>query len=460
MTPRLALRILLGLMVGLCVLGLWRVVIGLGVAVPTDYNEGWNAYHSAAAMAGHALYPPREAYLVNNYPPISFYIVGAVGLLTGDYILAGRIVSLVALGFIALAMTGLSRVFGATRIAAGFPALLFVSGLLLFSDYVGMDDPQMLAQAFGMAGAWLLFGAPRTTRNLALVALLFVISFFVKHNVVALPVACFLWLLLEERKNARTFAAVGIGFGLIGLLLFRLTYGVSLLSVVATARLYSFAQLFEALDVWLRWFAIPLLGLGVLVYTGWRRSEIRFYAFYAVIAIALGIGFLGGAGVDVNAMFEADIALCLGAAFLISANYRGFLAAAAYSVPLLFFAATNSEWRDIYLRLHPFAEGAPMAAKDIAFMKAQKGPALCEMLSFCYWSGKPPAVDFFNIGQQFDTGARSDLALSAEIDAKRFAVIQFDPDSDYSLGENAHNAMARAYRIHHSDDFGTFYVPK
>jgi len=462
MTPRLALRILALSLGALCAVGLWRVLAGLGVQVPLDPNEGWNAYHTAAAMRGAALYPPHDAYLVNNYPPLSFYIVGLVGRLMGDFIFAGRVVSLAAVAFIAVAMTAITRSFGVPRSAALFPALLFVCGLAFFSDYVGMDDPQLLAQAFGLAGAWVLLAAPRTTRTLVLSAGLFVISFFVKHNVVALPMACALWLFLQDHKSALRFAAFGIGLGLIGLVLFRLVYGVSLFSVVATARLYSFEQLFAALEAWLRWFALALAGLGLLIYIDWRRSDVQFCALYSGIAIALGIVFLGGAGVDVNAMFEADVALALTAGVLIARlpGYRGVLAAAVYALPLLFNGATDSDWQGVYWRLQPFREEAVVAGKDIAFLKARQGPALCEMLSFCYWAGKPPAVDFFNVGQQFETGARSDVALSAEIDAKRFAVIQFDPGSDASLGENAHTAMARAYRIHHSDWYGTFYVPK
>jgi hypothetical protein len=45
-----------------------------------------------------------------------------------------------------------------------------------------------------------------------------------------------------------------------------------------------------------------------------------------------------------------------------------------------------------------------------------------------------------------------------DVAAKRYAVIQFDPGEPYALGENVHNALMRSYRLHHSDDFGTFYV--
>ena len=41
-------------------------------------NEGWNAYHADTAMRGGSLYPPPDGLVANNYPPLSFYIVGAL----------------------------------------------------------------------------------------------------------------------------------------------------------------------------------------------------------------------------------------------------------------------------------------------------------------------------------------------------------------------------------------------
>ena len=45
------------------------------------YNEGWNAYHAVAAVTGGVLYPPPETFVFNNYPPLSFYLVGWAGAL-------------------------------------------------------------------------------------------------------------------------------------------------------------------------------------------------------------------------------------------------------------------------------------------------------------------------------------------------------------------------------------------
>ena len=66
-----------------------RDIIAVPAHVPLDPNEGWNAYHALAAMAGRGLYPPPGALMINNYPPLSFFLVGALGRITGDMIVAG-----------------------------------------------------------------------------------------------------------------------------------------------------------------------------------------------------------------------------------------------------------------------------------------------------------------------------------------------------------------------------------
>src|ERR1700761_6927210 len=61
------------------------------------FTEAWNAYYQAAAATGAKLYPSADQLIVNNYPPLSFYVIGALGKLTGSSLLAGRALSIVAL---------------------------------------------------------------------------------------------------------------------------------------------------------------------------------------------------------------------------------------------------------------------------------------------------------------------------------------------------------------------------
>lgn len=458
-STRFALFAVLALTGVLCAVGLWRVLTVLPLAFPFDPNEGWNAYHTAALMHGGALYPGPEAYLVNNYPPLSFYVVGLAGLLVGDNIIAGRIVSLLAVAAIAATMMMFARRNGVSRSISLLPGLWFVAGLLVTTDYVGMDDPQLLAHAVSLAGLVVLIQKSRY--SVATAAALFVAAFFVKHAVVALPIAAFLWLLIEDRRRALELAGYGLAFVAAGLVAFRLGYGVSLFAVVSTARGYSLTQLTTALVHWLSWTGPAIVALAALAWFV-RESAVRFCALYAAVAIVIGSYFLGGAGVDPNVMFDADIALGLGIAFAVHklGGWKRPLAAAIAVAPLFVIVTTNKEWQAANLDLNIVKEEAFIAHGDIAFMAAQKGPGLCEMLAFCYWAGKPVAVDMFNVGQAFETGARSDAEVAHAVATKRYAVIQFDPGEPYALGENVYLALMQSYRLHHSDDFGTFYVPK
>src|ERR1700710_2587215 len=97
MTPRLSAIILWGTMaaLALAVLPLLvRHLLAIPAAVPLDPNEGWNAAHALAVAGRHALYPPPQSLMVNNYPPLSFYLIGALVRHGGDAIVVGRWISL------------------------------------------------------------------------------------------------------------------------------------------------------------------------------------------------------------------------------------------------------------------------------------------------------------------------------------------------------------------------------
>ena len=71
---------------------LWRA----GFPIEIAQNEGWNAYHADAAMGAAPLYPPTDTLIINNYPPLSFYVVGALAQVFGDALYVGRALSLVS----------------------------------------------------------------------------------------------------------------------------------------------------------------------------------------------------------------------------------------------------------------------------------------------------------------------------------------------------------------------------
>jgi hypothetical protein len=446
---RRALTILDAALALACVAGLAHAAMLVTQHVALDPNEGWNAYHTLAAMSGGALYPPPTSFLANNYPPLSYYVVGLVGWLTGDEIVAGRIVSLLSLVAVASAIFVSARRMNAGREASLFGALWFVLGLVVFTDYVGMDDPQLLGHAVAMVGFVLL---PRG--NLWGAALAMTLALFVKHNLVALPLAALIWLALTDRKAALRFAGWGIGFGVLGLALFRILYGVNLWSELVSPRLYSFETLSDNVAAWTVWGGAGMAVMAALLLVRRNDRDVALCALYAFVAVALGLVFAGGAGVDMNVWFDAAIALSLGIALALDRLPRDLhkgLAAGAYVLALVCGLALN--WDGVTQR-------PASADPDIAFLKSRPGPALCEMLSLCYWAGKRAEVDTFNTGQAFATAARSDAALIGEIEARRFTAMEFDSLDDFALGPRVKRAVLANYRVDHEDDGGVFLAPR
>jgi hypothetical protein len=416
-----------------------RNVLAIPVPAPLDPNEGWNAAHALSLLAGKSLYPPPQSLMVNNYPPLSFYLVAALTKVTGDAVIAGRILALLsffgACAAIALALLQM----GLSRHARWAAVLFFAATLLIASDYVGMDDPQLLGHAVQLfALLWLLQGRPLTS------GAAFAVSLFIKHNLLALPLAAALWLWQRDRSTLSRFAIAGSGFVVFGLMLFYLTYGISLPAVVSSSRLISPANIISGVShVW--WAALPLAGLLLL-----RDPRREFLLIYAAIALIVGLLFSAGDGVDVNAFFDLAIACALGLGL---AAETSSVRAALCALPLPLFLIVNFHDNNFFFT----PDFRKQSARDIAFLKSRPGPALCDQLSLCLWAGKGAAVDVFNVGEQIKTGARDPATLARMIAAHHFATVQLQDLN--ALGDQAAREIQLHYRADHSNDNGTFFTP-
>jgi hypothetical protein len=434
-----------------CATLLLRDSMAIGLSVPLDPNEGWNAYHALAAMTGAPLYP--RGLMVNNYPPLSFYIVGLLGRGLGDNIVAGRLVSLLSLLAIGMGLTSVLRQIGGRVLDGIFAGLLFTAAILIASDYAAMDDPQLLGQALQIEALLLLF---REKPPIFFVSLLCVAGIFVKHNLASLPLAMFVWLLLENRQDALRFAGYGIGLALAGLVAVWVFLGANLLAEIAAPRVWQLANLVQAMMHYLTWAGLPLVVTAGL---GWRFRRdpwMQFCLIYGGIALLLGTVFSAGDGVDANIFFDLDIALALAAGLalkLAPGRWAGALGL-AYAAPLGLFLARNFSDNN-FTYTEAFQKQAPL---DIAFLEVNAGPALCENLSLCYWAGKEASVDVFNIAEEIKTGKRRDDELVHLFETRFFRGVQLDSWTPFALGPRARAALAAHYRINHVDDNGVFLI--
>ena len=453
-----------------CSLVLLRIGLTAPRRIPLNYNEGWNAYHTASAAAGQPLYPSPAGLILTNYPPISFYIVAAAGKLVGDAMLAGRLLSLLSFLIWTMTLAATARLLRCTWSEAAFAALLFAVNMLVFSDYVGVNDPQILAHAIASLALPVLLREPRTRVSLFACALGFAASIFTKHNLIAVPLACVAWLMLFDRRAAwrlivycALLAAAGLGACLA-------LFGPGFLEHLLSPRAYALGKLASMSAVWIPRMAVPLAGLAILLLWLPRDRHAAFGVLLAAIATLVGLAMFGGSGVYWNAMFDAEWALCLTSALALNrlappAGPRGHslrltMVAGYLAVPLAVVGLTAQiHWGSPRYWLDPRWSEAASAARDVEFLEAHTGPALCEDLALCYWAGKAAEVDFFNMQERIRREPSRADELVRLVESRYFSAAQLDrPGRD--LGPRFRDALERNYRVDHDEQWGVFLVPR
>jgi hypothetical protein len=446
-------------------------LLRINLRVPIDYNEGWNAYFSSRAWGG-SLYPVDNAFLINNYPPLSFYCTSAVGKLTGDLIIAGRWLSLAS-----LVATGMLISLIASRVA-GSRALGFFAGVLFLctfchqdSSYVAMNDPQVFGHALATAGlAFLVLGDRSKMWTVAISAALLLSAGLVKHNLLPLPVAITLWLFFENRRGFWGWIAASGGLLILALGACQLVYGHAFFqSVFGHHRVFRIGLLASNTNG----LVVPLAALIAIPIAGFasgdRRPVMWLLLLYVLISTAFGIFTSGGEGVDRNAFFDVIIggsmatALTLHRAATNLKQPRGRLI--EISLAGILILPTALALPSISLRTLYFArevgEIRKEAEKDVDFLKAHDGPAMCESLAVGFWANKKMEVDYFNVGQAMATGHLDSGVLTTRIQREEFSVIQLDTEGGtFRLPKEINEAIAAHYVvIRRSRSAGVFLCP-
>ena len=453
-----------------CSLVLFRIGVIAPRRIPLNYNEGWNAYHTAGVLAGQPLYPSPAGLVLTNYPPLSFYFVAAAGALVGDVMLAGRLVSLVSFLVWTISLSASARLLGCSRSESAFAAALFAVNVLVFTDfYVGVNDPQLLGHAIASLAVLLVLREPRTRGSLFACALLFSVSVFTKHNLMAVPLACVVWLMLFDRRAGWLLTLYGAFFAILALGACVTLFGPGFLEHLLTPRGYTFGKLAAMAAVWIPRMAVPLAGLVILLRLLPRDRHAAFGILIAAIATVVGLLGLGASGVYWNAMFDAEWALYLTSAIALnrlvpegrgSKRLRGGTVAAYLAIPLATVALmANLRWGSPRYWLDPRWSEAASAAVDIKFLEQHPGPALCENLVFCYWAGKPVDVDVFNMQERIRREPSRADELVRLVESRYFSAMQLDrPGRD--LGARFRDALERHYRVDHAEQWGAFLVPR
>lgn len=464
--------------------------------VEVNYNEGWNAYRADMVAKGIRLYgaPPHGLGTSTAYPPISFHLVSLLGS-SNTYLLVGRLVSLVSLIATGILAGLIVRKAGASRLTAIFCFLLYEIGIVLLrADRVGMYDPQLLGESLSAAGLYFYVRDPDSKRLLCISALFFCLGGFTKHNLLALPAAVAIDLLLRSWRSFVTWAgAMVVSAGLLtaATMLVDGRYFFTHLLGGGGGRAYSYAVAWSQFHFYVEKFQ-TLLVIG----TAWSIRAFRSRTLFAVaFVLSHGLAFLlgGGYGVDLNIFFNgymvaviifglalSDLSSALAALRPRALDFSGTMMFGLFFISI----ATLVPWQ---LKLDRKAmRELPSAEKEfqsgVAFLKAHPGPAVCESHLLCYEAGKPFEFEPFSVRDQMMTGKIPEAGVLPLLETHHFQAVevalrsdekglsdaelraslssdQKDPDKMRRFSPNFMNELLRDYRLSLRTSNMAFFAP-
>ena len=463
-------------------------LVSAGFTFEINYNEGWNVYNADRLIRGKLIYDDNY-WRVNNYPIGSFLIVAGANFLIHDLLLSGRLVSLVSFGAVGVFAAMAVRHFGGGRTDAVFGAGCAMGFCyLVASAWIIADDPQTLGEAVMLGALVSYIARPPDGLNLLRTAFLVVLGGFVKHNLLAIPIAITFDLAFRSPRRLPMWLASCAGFtaGFLGLT--QIVAGGEFVDHLISPRIFRWYGARYHLMKYLRLFKFPLTAIALsssLVLTG----DKMILAAWGTISIISATVLSGFEGTSYNMFQDAAVFLGVAAGVMMSelrkSEVRGGLArVVASALPFLVAQPVLARAPDTAVRAYHWRglldsdrKRQQMFLADAKFIADRQGPAICESLLLCYMAGQPFILDPFNSRQYMLSGRLDQGELIRRIAAHEFAVIQLHADiCDDPTTPTCHilhyrqkidrftdevlYAIDQSYVVARRSTFGSFYVPK
>jgi hypothetical protein len=451
-----------------------------------DYNEGWNLYNAQKAALHQPLYPATYAWTAVNYPALSFHLIAFLGRFTHEYLFTARILSLLGLCLTAFFAGAIVRRTTHSRTAAWLTGFFLIAWFSAAADaYVGTDDPQILAQAFFMAGLFVYLRGHRQGWAIDASALLFVVGGNIKHNLIEFPLAVLLDLLITSPRRALRFAAGGGLLAALSVLLTSQIDGAAYVSSMLAPRAYSFMDGVTLMLLLPTYSPLPVLAALGSVWFCWKFPERRVLALLLGCALVVNTFFSGGSGVDINGSFGTMLAMVLlcgvfsngvpQVSLLRPGNPRTITSLrspeAVFSILFLSLAVPmihsgNARTDEAFAANR---ETANRFSAEVAYLRQQPGPALCESMLRCAYAGKPYLYDPFNATRFIGQGKLDANVIVDQIKNHNYGAIQMYNNADYKLADPEPQmsftipilqAINQYYRPGLENEDGTIYLPR
>jgi hypothetical protein len=410
-------------------------VASVGHYFERSWNEGWNAYQQARAAAGEHLYGA-DPWRPVNYPFLSFYLAGWLAPLFGNVLLAGRALNLTGMAAMLLCSALFVR-----RCGGAGAEMLFAAGCVLgfqqiqAGDWLAVDEPQVLAEAFMLGGLVLYVAGPPSWLRLFACALLFAAGGSVKQIVVVFPAAVTVDLLWRGRRRFVSWlVCLALALALF-VMASTVAAGGDFLARILEPRVWLWPRVLYHFKKLLFFLKGPVAASIVVLCRPLPPERGVLLRAAGIIALAAGVVFAGGDGVSVNVFLELAVIMGLLAGVALAAwresapRHRG-AALVSVMLPFLFASPIVARLeRTLPPLIHFAATRQAIEARQARFLsaaawlRAQPGAALCESLLLCFAAGKPLVVDPYGAREGILTGRADEGALVRLIAEHRFAVI-------------------------------------
>lgn len=443
--------------------------------IELNYNEGWNAYNADAAAHHLPLYAQKYSWTTVNYPIVSFYVVGCLSRFLGYHpVKTGRLISLFSLLFssilVALIVKKLTGYWGPAIFGGSFCLALFCT---VASGYVGMNDPQMFAHPFFLIGLLLYLEGPSNNWMLLAITALFIFGGNIKHNLLPVPLAVLIDLFMVSRIKAvrfLVFATVLLGASIA---INILVGGPFFVSKLLAPRTYSLIWVPRFLSTY-GTLQIPLVISVVWSISQMRSAKFRVIALYFLVSLFVGIVFAGAGGVSVNTYFDNFLAMSIIIGLFLDYMWRlpiPQLQRWRWAPPLLLsvvlpFMLRESPFFNLPKYLSQLPRKESQFKREVSFLAAQPGPAICESLLRCYYSGKPYVFDPLNSTNLTNFRKLNGQEIVQQVAEKRFGAIQTYvpvteiPRPSERLSNDILDAIDRYYNISWRDSDCVIYLPR
>lgn len=391
------------------------------------YNEGWTVYHSDAVSKGQQIYDVKNPFTPVVYPPLFFYLEGLIGKLFGNFLMIGRIFSLIGLIASGIFAALIVRIFFRNGIGAFFAALFFCGAVAAIApQYVAMNDAQLTAHVLAAAGLWIYLRSMRSTSRLWPSALLVTAALFTKHNLIAVPAAISIDLLIRSKWDfLKWILFIAIFVAAFAALTFVFA-GPGFFDQVFAGRYISIQKMLAQTRQFGTFALIPLFVSIVWSVKAWKNPEERILVLWLFFSILVGVITSSGFGTAMNMFF--DVFLCMAVILGICISDRKPLSKAL--LPLILFlsieAAAISEIQAL-LNKNPISRFAKQQAEflsDVQFLKSKSGSVVCGNPLLCFDAGKPLEFDPFNVSQRIITGRMNENDAVKLFENGRIQIVQ------------------------------------